>query len=116
MGWPVPGPLGKRDNNMPELKVVSNESSFEHLIDEVFEMVKDQESVQTGFMEQAHRSNRFGYNVIGWAKVAEACAKSYFLFHPLEVLLTDTFILSLAIKLAEYFQVKYQTGKEYGLQ
>lgn len=82
--------------------VIANDNPFDELVYEVFTSVRDNSSVQHYYSEHAKRSKKWGYNAWGWAKVAEACAKTYFIDHPVPELLTDKFILSLAIELAHY--------------
>lgn len=92
-------------------KEVTNDDAFGNLVTSVFNNYKDEPLVQHYFIEHALRSDKFGHNAKGWAMCAEACAKAQFLNEASPMLLTDRFILTLALFLAEYHALKEEEKK-----
>jgi hypothetical protein len=77
--------------------------TIDQLVLTIAKELVDNTNLYPFFLEHAMRSNKLGYNPYGWCKIAEASAKGYVLSMKDSRLLTDSFILRLAVFLSEYF-------------
>lgn len=96
---------------MAEAKLKANSDDFDDLVYEVATSARQYTMIYNYFIHSAMRSAKTGQDAIAWVRMTEAFCKSYMLIHPDSRIMTDKFIFSVAMELAEYFAVEIQRNE-----
>jgi hypothetical protein len=85
----------------------TKEVEFNDLLTDAFNLATQDNSLHNFFISAAIRSKSRGQDAITWTRYSEAYCKSYFANNRNELILRDSFILSLALKLSSYYESSF---------